>query len=53
MPMEAMPFEQVEVAVAAKCTGELTEALLAGAVTNTPEPLPTVILMGVVLAPPQ
>ena len=53
MPIEATPLEQVVVAVAAKCTGEPTVLLLVGEVTDTPELLLTVIVMGVVAAPPQ
>src|SRR2546421_5655060 len=35
MPMEATPFEQVEVAEATKCTGDWTFPPLLGAVTVT------------------
>jgi hypothetical protein len=53
MPIEATPLEQVVVAVAEKCTGEPTEPLLVGAVTDTPELPLTVMVMGVVAEPPQ
>jgi hypothetical protein len=53
MPIAAIPFEQLEVAVALKVTGELTLLLFAGDVTNTPVPPLTVIVIGVELDPPQ
>jgi hypothetical protein len=55
MPIEETPFEQVVLAVALKFTGELTLPPLDGELTETPDdpPLLTVILIGVVVAPPQ
>jgi hypothetical protein len=51
--MEAIPLEQVVVAVALKFTGEVTVLLLAGEVTKTPVPPLTVIVTALVAAPPQ
>jgi len=51
--MEATPFEHDVVAVAEKLTGELTVALLEGAVKCTPDELLTVTVIALVAAPPQ
>jgi hypothetical protein len=53
MPIEATPFEHVVVAVATKFTGEVAVPLFDGLVTKTPDCELTVILTGVVAAPPQ
>ena len=54
--MEETPLEQEVLAVALKFTGEPTVLLFPGELTETPEeplPLLTVIVIGVVAAPPQ
>jgi hypothetical protein len=53
MPIDPTPFEQDVVAVATKLTGELLTPLLAGEVTWTPDCELTVMVTGVVAAPPQ
>jgi len=52
MPIEETPLEQEVVAVALKLTGEPTVLLPAGELTETPVDPLTVIVMGVVDAPP-
>jgi hypothetical protein len=51
--MEATPLEQDVVAVATKCTSELTALEFVGEVTNTPVLVVTVIRIAVAEAPPQ
>jgi hypothetical protein len=51
--MLATPPLHVELAVAWKFTGEPTVLLFAGVETWTPDEPDTVMLMGVVVAPPQ
>jgi hypothetical protein len=51
--MAETPFEQEELADATYDTVELTVLFACGEFTVTPPPLPTVIVTGVVEAPPQ
>jgi hypothetical protein len=46
MPIDATPLEHVELAVATKDAGELTVLLLAGELTETPDWLLTVTVIG-------